>query len=360
MAGSGEQAKRVYEYTTQFWYCVPGLAEALLDGDPLQSETRLKNGVTLSCVPASRKPPAASTSPGSSPTRAARRTPAWARSCRPHDAGRPVRAQLHDRPAEHVPRAVRVLPGGLGPGRGARLHQYKWDVYDCMAQCRVGSRRRPTTIPQALSYCRRECPLTESVADHDAEGRQVGEHSRVPWPRPVLSRGHLSRDNVIKAKLLNRGTDVWAVEHECKRPTAGDDLRPGQGPGRLSCPRGDRAAAAAPYAAQWASTGGGHAVAVLAERAWADHVVIREGRVFDSKTDRRPGQVPGRAAGGARALRGVRRRRERVRQSRLSERRLRGRVPCLQQDQGRGHREHNARYFNHGKLKIADHGHLKT
>ena len=27
MAGSGEQAKRVYEYTTQFWYCVPGLAE---------------------------------------------------------------------------------------------------------------------------------------------------------------------------------------------------------------------------------------------------------------------------------------------------------------------------------------------
>ncbi len=24
MAGSGEQAKRVYEYTTQFWYCVPG------------------------------------------------------------------------------------------------------------------------------------------------------------------------------------------------------------------------------------------------------------------------------------------------------------------------------------------------
>jgi hypothetical protein len=40
MAGSGEQAKRVYEYVSQFWYCVPGLAEALLDGDPLQSETR--------------------------------------------------------------------------------------------------------------------------------------------------------------------------------------------------------------------------------------------------------------------------------------------------------------------------------
>ena len=52
MAGSGEQAKRVYEYVSQFWYCVPNLADALLDGDPLQSETRLKNGVTLSCVPA--------------------------------------------------------------------------------------------------------------------------------------------------------------------------------------------------------------------------------------------------------------------------------------------------------------------
>ena len=55
MAGSGEQAKRVYEYTTQFWYCVPGLAEALLEKDPLQSLTALKNGVTLSCVPASEK-----------------------------------------------------------------------------------------------------------------------------------------------------------------------------------------------------------------------------------------------------------------------------------------------------------------
>ena len=40
MAGSGEQAKRVYEYVSQFWFCVPGLAETLLDGDPLQSETQ--------------------------------------------------------------------------------------------------------------------------------------------------------------------------------------------------------------------------------------------------------------------------------------------------------------------------------
>jgi len=55
MAGSGEQAKRVYEYTTQFWYCVPGLAEAMLAKDPLQSETALRNGVTLTCVPASEK-----------------------------------------------------------------------------------------------------------------------------------------------------------------------------------------------------------------------------------------------------------------------------------------------------------------
>jgi len=29
-----EQAKRVYEYTTQFWYCVAGLAEAMLAKEP--------------------------------------------------------------------------------------------------------------------------------------------------------------------------------------------------------------------------------------------------------------------------------------------------------------------------------------
>lgn len=32
-----------------------GLADILLDGSPLQSETRLKSGVTLSCVPACEK-----------------------------------------------------------------------------------------------------------------------------------------------------------------------------------------------------------------------------------------------------------------------------------------------------------------
>jgi hypothetical protein len=50
---AGKASLRIRQ--SQFWYCVPGLAEALLDGDPLQSETRLKNGVTLSCVPASEK-----------------------------------------------------------------------------------------------------------------------------------------------------------------------------------------------------------------------------------------------------------------------------------------------------------------
>jgi hypothetical protein len=51
MAGSGEQAKRVYEYTTQFWYCVPGLAESLLDGDPLLSDRSLAARPLLSPQP---------------------------------------------------------------------------------------------------------------------------------------------------------------------------------------------------------------------------------------------------------------------------------------------------------------------
>lgn len=64
MAGSGEQAKRVYEYCCQFWFCVPGLAEAVLEKDPLQSLTALKNGVTLSCVPASEKAARGKHTPG--------------------------------------------------------------------------------------------------------------------------------------------------------------------------------------------------------------------------------------------------------------------------------------------------------
>ncbi|MDO8943239.1 MAG: hypothetical protein Q7U75_08630, partial [Desulfobacterales bacterium] len=171
MAGSGEQAKRVYEYVSQFWYCVPHLVDALLDGDPLQSETRLKNGVTLSCVPASEKAARGKHVAGFVADE----------SCQ-EDArvGRVLQAAVQGALSEpnftivllstfHVPFGFFQENWDLAEERG--YSRYRWDVYDCIACCTVGLEEATPDDPQALAYCRRECPLTEVAQDQDAEGR---------------------------------------------------------------------------------------------------------------------------------------------------------------------------------------------
>jgi hypothetical protein len=118
----------------------------------------------------------------------------------------------------HVPFGFFQENWDLAEERG--FARYRWDVYDCMQRCEVGLEEANEDDPLALSYCQRECPLTEVVQDRDADGQIVGERYEGCNGRARRAAGHLSRDNVLKAKMLNRGTDVWAVEHECKRPTA--------------------------------------------------------------------------------------------------------------------------------------------
>ncbi len=282
MAGSGEQAKRVYEYTTQFWYCVPGLAEAVLEKDPLQSLTQQKNGVSLSCVPASEKAARGKHVAGFVADESCQEDPR---------IGRILQAAVQGVLSEpdftivllstfHVPFGFFQEAWDQAIERGFK--RYRWDVYDCMARCQVGLEEATEDDPQALAYCQRECPLTDAVPDYNADGEQVGEHFSGCNGRARSTCGHLSRDNVIKAKLLNRGTEVWEVEHECKRPKAAGMI---YNPEKVQ-------AAVIPVAEVVRPTGtvrravgidwGRFAVAVLAERA-GDHILIPEARIFDSR-----------------------------------------------------------------------------
>jgi hypothetical protein len=358
MAGSGEQAKRVYEYVSQFWYCVPNLADALLDGDPLQSETRLKNGVTLSCVPASEKAARGKHVAGFVADE----------SCQ-EDArvGRVLQAAVQGALSEpnftivllstfHVPFGFFQENWDLAEERG--YSRYRWDVYDCMACCKVGLEEATTADPAALAYCQRECPLTAAVSDRDAEGQVVGEHFEGCNGRARTAAGHLSRDNVVKAKMLNAGTDVWAVEHECKRPTTSGMVYDAEKVQAAVTPLSDLQRPVGSVRRAVGIDWGRFAVAVLAERA-VDHVVVSEGRIFDSKTI---GDV-------VQYLVELR--------SRLGDfmvyadaENAYGNRDC--RDAGfevvsvafnkfkDGGIENIARYLNHGKLKIADDGHLKT
>ena len=358
MAGSGEQAKRVYEYTTQFWYCVPGLAEALLDGDPLQSETRLKSGVTLSCVPASEKAARGKHVAGFVADE----------SCQ-EDArvGRVLQAALQGALSEpnftivllstfHVPFGFFQEAWDQASERG--FAQYKWDVYDCMAPCRVGLEETAAEDPQAIGYCRRECPLTESVADHDAEGRICGEHFEGCQGRARSSAGHLSRDNVLKAKMLNRGTAVWAVEHECRRPTASGMIYDAE---KVQVAVVPADTVEFPVGTVRRSVGidwGRFAVAVLAERH-VDCVVIRECRIFDSKTigDLVQYLVELRVRVGSFVVYGDAENAYGNLDCRNAGFEV---VPVPFNKMKDGGIENLARYFNHGKIRIVDHADSPT
>lgn len=249
---------------------------------PLQSLTQLKNGVSLSCVPASEKAARGKHTPGFVADESCQEDPR---------VGRILQAAIQGVLSEpnftivllstfHVPFGFFQEAWDLAEERGFK--RYRWDVYDCMARCRVGMEQATGDDPDALQYCRGECPLTEIQPDYNAQGEQIGEHFEGCNGKARHTAGHLSRDNVIKAKLLNRGTDVWEVEHECKRPRAA---------GMIYDPEQVQAAVVAPEEFQ-RPTGtvrravgidwGRFAVAVLAERA-EDHIAISEGRVFDSR-----------------------------------------------------------------------------
>ena len=282
MAGSGEQAKRVYEYTTQFWYCVPGLAESYLAKDPLQSETALKNGVTLTCVPASEK------------AARGRHVPGFVadESCQEDlRVGKILHAAVQSVLSEpnftivllstfHVPFGFFQEAWDFATERGYK--QFRWDVYDCMAPCSVGMDEATEADPQALCYCQTDCPLTETVQDHNAQGELVGEHFDGCNGRARSVAGYLSRDNVLKAKMLNRGTDAWEVEHECKRPKAAGMIYDPEQVQAAVTPLNEIAPPCGQVRRVVGIDWGRFAVAILAERA-VDHVLVREGRIFDSR-----------------------------------------------------------------------------
>jgi hypothetical protein len=256
----------------------------------------------------------------------------------------------------HVPFGFFQENWDLAEERG--YSRYRWDVYDCMACCKVGLEEATKADPAALAYCRRECPLTESVSDSDAEGQVVGEHFEGCNGRARTAAGHLSRDNVLKAKMLNSGTDVWAVEHECKRPTTSGMVYDAEKVQAAVTPLSDLQRPVGSVRRVVGVDWGRFAVAVLAERA-TDHVVISEGRIFDSKTisDLVQYLVELRSRLGdfmvyADAENAY---------ANLECRNAGFEVVSVAFNKFKdGGIENIARYLNHGKIKIADDGHLKT
>jgi hypothetical protein len=279
-AGSGEQAKRVYEYTTQFWYAVPGMAEVLLAKDPLLSETVMKNGVSLKCCPASEKAARGKHAPVFVADESCQEDPR---------VGKVLTAAIQGVLSEehftvvllstfHIPFGFFQEHWDFAAEKGYR--RYKWDVYDIMRRCTAGLDTATPDDPKALAFCRTRCPLTERVETRDELGTVTGHRFEGCDGRARDAEGYLPRDNVIKAKVLNAGGETWRVEHECQRPrTSGPIYNPERveqaaTDGEIEVVRQARKA----VGIDW----GGFAVAVLAARC-DTFVGVPHGRVFQGR-----------------------------------------------------------------------------
>jgi hypothetical protein len=96
--------------------------------------------------------------------------------------------------------------------------RFNWNVYDAMEQCDTGMETATPEDPKAIDFCRTQCPLTEKAPIFDEQGVQTGWQFTGCNGKSRNSHGFLPRKNVIIAKKMNRGTNVFSVEYENNRP----------------------------------------------------------------------------------------------------------------------------------------------
>jgi hypothetical protein len=218
MAGSSEQAKQMYQYTKGLWDCFPEMARNMLAAEPLQTETRLVNGTLLKIISASEKQARGKHNAGF----------VVDESCQEGEGtDRMISAAMQGAMSEpdymiimlstfHHPIGLFQEVWDFADERG--FGRYKWDVYDSMQKCDAGMETATKDDPCALEYCQTKCSLTEKKSLFDDMGDQISWKWRGCNGRARESQGFLPRKNVLIAKKMNRGTNVFAVEFENERP----------------------------------------------------------------------------------------------------------------------------------------------
>ncbi len=217
-AGSGEQAKAVYDYTKTLWKSKEGFEEAFLAEEPLMSMTRMKNGTNLKCCAASDKQARGKHPSGMVGDEACQ---ADVR------VGKVLKAAMNSVLSNEDYFVVLIstfhIPYGffqqvLDNAEEMGFAVYRWDIIDTMRQCSEGMETATAKDPLALDFCRNECPLTELVERFDTDGKKMGKEYEGCDGRARHGVGHNPRSQIIKMKVMNAGGETWRVEFLCKRP----------------------------------------------------------------------------------------------------------------------------------------------
>lgn len=216
MGGTGEQAKRVYEYTVQFWDCVPGLKDGMLEEDPLLKLTSMKGKTKLICcsgeqgvgehLPMFVADEACTDKPGAE-----------------NNIRRAMQGAFDNDDFLVLMLSTFHHPVGLFQETWDNAAQlgyktYRWTIYDTMQRCDVGMEEATPEDPYAQKFCTTKCPLTRLEDVRDDFGKISGQAWAGCCGRARTSHGWQSRNLVLAKFESNKGTRLYQVEHECQRP----------------------------------------------------------------------------------------------------------------------------------------------
>jgi hypothetical protein len=210
LAGSQDQALEVYGYVSGFWDCIPILKDKLLDGEPLITKTKFKNGVNLKCIANSQNQ-----ARGKHPEGFIADETCQKERYKDENVLSATNSVLTQDEFLIVYSSTFHLPTGLFADTWENadaldFKKYKWNIYDCMEKC-----KRKTDC--------KKCQLTRRKVKRGPDGEILKVAYFGCNGRARKSKGYLSFEQVIKVKIKAevRGLN-WLVEFECRKPeTAG-------------------------------------------------------------------------------------------------------------------------------------------
>ncbi|MBU0630985.1 MAG: hypothetical protein KKC80_08790 [Candidatus Margulisbacteria bacterium] len=216
---SQDQAKQVYEYTTQFWDCFPLMKKTLLPRDTQVSLTKLITGVTLRCVTSTEKSARSKHPPGL----------CMDEVCQDKEGidvvfRSAMGASLTEPNSTIIALSTFHIPVGLfqemwDHATKLGFRRYTWSTWDIMEKCNEGMEHATDKDPNAYSFCIKHCPLTEQINEvvNSPDGKITRRKYIGCFGQARHTEGFRKRAVVIAAKAAS-GKD-FVVEWENNRPT---------------------------------------------------------------------------------------------------------------------------------------------
>lgn len=218
MGGAGNQARRVYDYTKQFWHNFPGMLEGMLSREPLLQSTEMKNGSKLICSTS------VSTAIGEHIGLFVADEACTDRPGADHDLMRAMQGAMSEEPHTIFLLSTFHLPVGFfadvwDSAEDLGFTKVSWNCFDTMGACKEGLDLATEEDPDAVeAFCKVECSLSWQVDTHDEYGNVTGQKWVGCLGHARTSTGWQNRKMVLDEQKINQGTRIFPVEHACIRP----------------------------------------------------------------------------------------------------------------------------------------------